>query len=593
MNNLSRPTRSVLSTVAALAALAGSAPLLSAAESKPAEGVTVETGGAATPAKMESPARRDARMAWWREAKFGLFIHWGVYAVPAGKWGDNTSYGEWIMNSAKIPVTDYRGLAARFNPVKYDPQQWVDIAADAGMKYIVITSKHHDGFALFPSAASTWNIADASPYKKDLLAPLVQDAHAKGLKIGFYYSQSQDWMNPGGAKSGFSSGDGWDEAHKGDFDTYLKNVALPQTREILSRYPIDILWWDTPMDMTAERAKPFADLVVQHPKLITNNRLGGNHQGDTATPEQFVPATGYPGDWETCMTLNGHWGYNAADDNWKSSTDLIRKLADICAKGGNFLLNVGPTAEGEFPPACVERLRDIGQWLKVNGESIYGTTRGPFAYLPWGVATRKDQTLYLHVFEWPDNGRLIVPLGNQASTAKLLATGEDLSVRQTNGRLVIDVPSSAPHPAASVVALEITGEPITRPLPTVGALVTATASAPGADPANVIDGTAERRWRAPKEEKSAALDITLKAPATIGAFALDEPDVWPRMKQSFLLEAEVDGQWKSIASGKTDGHGKSGGTTPATAARFRLTMECPAGSPGVAELQLYHSEPTE
>ena len=166
----------------------------------------------------ETPAQRDARMAWWREAKFGLFLHWGIYSVPAGKYGDNTGYGEWIMNSAKIPVAKYREFAAQFNPVKYDPQLWVKTAKDAGMKYIVITSKHHDGFTLYPSDASKWNIADATPYKKDLLGPLVQAAHGEGLKIGFYYSQSQDWNNPGGAKSGFKEGDGWDDAHKGSYD---------------------------------------------------------------------------------------------------------------------------------------------------------------------------------------------------------------------------------------------------------------------------------------------------------------------------------------------------------------------------------------
>ena len=257
------------------------------------------------------------------------------------------------------------------------------------MKYIVITSKHHDGFALYPSEASKWNIAEATPYKKDLLGPLVGAAKAEGLKIGFYYSHSQDWNNPGGAKSGFKEGDGWDDVHKGSYDAYLKNVAVPQTREILTRYPIDIRWWDTPMHITPERASPLAALTKFRPGLITNNRLGGGFGGDTAMPEQFVPVTGYPGDWETCMTLNSHWGYNAYDHNWEFSTDLIRKLADICAKGGNFLLNVDPTAEGEFPPACVEQSHEVGQWLRVNGGAIYGTSRSPFSYLSWGVATRK------------------------------------------------------------------------------------------------------------------------------------------------------------------------------------------------------------
>jgi len=561
-----------------------------ATNSGTSEGVTVEASGSSLEALKETPAQRDARMAWWHEAKFGLFIHWGIYAVPAGKYGDNTGYGEWIMNSAKIPVAKYHEFAEQFNPVKYDPQLWVKTAKDAGMKYIVITSKHHDGFALYPSAASKWNIADATPYKKDLLGPLVNAAKAEGLKIGFYYSQSQDWNNPGGAKSGFNEGDGWDDAHKGSYDEYLKNVAVPQVKEILTRYPIDILWWDTPMHMTAQRAAPIAALTKLRPGLIMNNRLGGGFRGDTATPEQFVPVTGYPGDWETCMTLNGHWGYNAYDQNWKSSTDLIRKLADICAKGGNFLLNVGPTSDGEFPPACVERLQAVGKWLRVNGESIYGTQRGPFPYLAWGVATRKGDMLYLHVFDWPQDGKLRVPLSNKVQSAKLLATGENLAVKNLDGKVVIEVPANAPDAAASVIALRFAGEPVTEPLPTAGAKATASASIPGNGPENAIDGTGEKRWRAPLEAKSAWLELELKQATTIGAFGLDEPDVWPRMKQQFKLEALVDGVWKILAEAKTNGHGIKQTITPVNAQKFRLTLECDKGSPGVAELQLYLAE---
>ena len=561
-----------------------------ATNSGPAEGVAVEASGASLEALQETPAQRDARMAWWHEAKFGLFIHWGIYAVPAGKYGNNTGYGEWIMNSAKIPVAKYHEFAGQFNPVKYDPQLWVKTAKDAGMKYIVITSKHHDGFTLYPSAASKWNIADATPYKKDLLGPLVNAAKAEGLKIGFYYSQSQDWNNPGGAKSGFNEGDGWDDAHKGSYDDYLKNVAVPQVKEILTRYPIDILWWDTPMHMTAQRAAPIAALTKLRPGLIMNNRLGGGFRGDTATPEQFVPVTGYPGDWETCMTLNGHWGYNAYDQNWKSSTDLIRKLADICAKGGNFLLNVGPTSDGEFPPACVERLQAVGKWLRVNGESIYGTQRGPFPYLAWGVATRKNDMLYLHVFDWPQDGKLRVPLSNKVQSAKLLATGENLAVKNLDGKVVIEVPANAPDAAASVIALRFEGEPITEPLPTAGAKATASASIPGNCPENAIDGTGEKRWRAPLEVKSAWLELELKQATTIGAFGLDEPDVWPRMKQKFKLEAFVDGEWKMLAEAKTNGHGIKQTITPVNAQKFRLTLDCVNGSPGVAELQLYLAE---
>ena len=573
-----------------LAATLLKTPAATTTNSAPAEGVAVETSGDKVEAIKETPAERDARMAWWREAKFGLFIHWGVYSVPAGKYGNNTGYGEWIMNSAKIPVATYHEFAAQFNPVKYNPELWAKTAKDAGMKYIVITSKHHDGFTLYPSAASKWNIADATPYKKDLLGPLVNAAKAEGLKIGFYYSQSQDWNNPGGAKSGFKEGEGWDDAHKGSYDEYLKNVAVPQVKEILTRYPIDILWWDTAMFMTPQRAAPLAALTKLRPGLIMNNRLGGGFGGDTATPEQFVPVTGYPGDWETCMTLNGHWGYNAYDQNWKSSTDLIRKLADICAKGGNFLLNVGPTAEGEFPPACIERLQAVGKWLRVNGDAIYGTTSGPFAYLPWGVATRKGGTLYLHVFDWPKDGKLIVPLNNEAKSATLLADGKKISVKHTDGKLMIKVPAAAPDVADSVIALAIQGEPVTEPLPTEGAAVTASASMPGSEPANALDGTGEKRWRAPQDVKSAWLEVELKRATKIGAFGLDEPDVWPRMNQKFTLEAFANGVWQKVADGKTDGHGVKQAITAVTAQKFRLTMECDKGSPGVAEWQMYQAE---
>jgi alpha-L-fucosidase len=553
------------------------------------EGVTVEAE--AGQGARETPAQRDARMAWWREAKFGLFIHWGVYAVPAGKYGDSTNHGEWIMHSGKIPVAEYRKFAGQFNPVKYDAAKWISIAKDAGMRYVVITSKHHDGFALFPSDASAWDIADATPYKQDLLAPLVEAAHREGLKIGFYYSQAQDWNNPGGAKSRFNEGEGWDPAHLGSFDAYLTQVALPQVKELLTRYPIDILWWDTPTWMNAKRTEPFAALLKLRPGLVTNNRLGGGFGGDTATPEQFVPVTGIKGDWETCMTMNRHWGYNAYDQDWKSSADLIRKLADICAKGGNFLLNIGPTAEGEFPPACIERLRDMGRWLRANGEAIYGTQAGPFIHLSWGTATRKGSKLYLHVFEWPADGKLKVPLQNNAKSAALLVTPEKpLAMARESGRLVISVPAAAPDAVNSVVVLELEGEPAAQPLPTVGAQAKASAEQKGSEAMNVFDGTGAKRWRAPAAVKSATLAIELAQPATIAGLGLDEPDVWPRMHQSYTLEvAEGDG-WRKLTEGQTDGHGVVKNLAPVTAQKFRLTMTCAKGAPGVAELQLYRAE---
>jgi alpha-L-fucosidase len=579
-----RLTTTLLAAFAALGALA-LAPALRAQD-----GVTVDTSAPAITAA-ESPAARDARLAWWREAKFGLFIHWGTYSAYAGSYGGKHTYGEWIMHTAKIPVAEYRAHAEKFNPVSYDPVAWVRAAKAAGMRYIVITAKHHEGFALYPSDVTDWDIADATPYKKDLLAPLVAAARAEGIKIGFYYSQAQDWVHVGGAKSRYTEGDGWDAAHKGDFDRYLREIAVPQTRELLTRYQPDIFWWDTPTYMTKERAAPLADLLKLRPGILTNNRLGGGYNGDTHTPEQFVPVTGYPGDWETCMTIGWNWGYNARDTKLKSSTDLVRKLIDITAKGGNFLLNVSPTAEGLIPQGQLDRLAEVGAWLSKHSDAIYGTNAGPFNALSWGRATRRGERLYLHVTDWPADGKLRVPLLSRATSAHLLQNpGAKLALNAEPTRLVIDVPAAAPDPVATVIVLDLAAPPVVPPLVSRAATVTATAEDPAAPAAFANDGTGAKRWRAPADVKTASIVFALPAPAAVTGFGADEPDVWPRMKQSYVLAAEIDGTWRELAAGKTDGHGVTGRFAPVTATRFRMTMTCEKGAPGLAEFQLYQPE---
>jgi alpha-L-fucosidase len=413
----------------------------------------------------ETPAERDARMKWWREARFGMFIHWGVYSVPAGTYKEKRigGIGEWIMHNAKIPVAEYRAFAQSFNPVKYDPDAWVRLAKEAGMKYMVITSKHHDGFALFDSKASDWNVVKATPYAKDLLKPLSEACQKHGIRLGFYYSQAQDWNNPGGA----SFAKHWDPAQDGDMTEYIKNVAVPQVREILTNYgPIAVLWWDTPKDMTQSRADLLRPLLKLQPGIITNNRLGV-YKGDTETPEQFIPPTGYPGrDWETCMTMNDTWGYKSYDDHWKPVATLIRNLVDIASKGGNYLLNVGPTAEGLIPQPSVERLQEVGTWMKVNGEAIYATSASCFRKLPWGRCTVKKggdaTTLFLHVFDWPADGKLLVPgLRNRAEKAWLLADAGKAALAVASGPegVVVTLPGAAPDPVCSVVVLTIAGAP--------------------------------------------------------------------------------------------------------------------------------------
>ncbi|MCX7006498.1 MAG: alpha-L-fucosidase, partial [Kiritimatiellaeota bacterium] len=354
--------------------------LLGACLGAAALGVARAAESAAQPE--ETKEQRDARMAWWREAKFGMFIHWGVYSVPAGTYDGKqiAGIGEWIMNRGKIPVARYAEYAKQFNPVKFNAEEWVKIAKGAGMKYMVITSKHHDGFAMFHSKASSYNIFDATPFKRDPLAELAEACRKEGIKLGFYYSQNQDWHHPGGD----ASGGHWDKAQDGDYTKYIDGIAVPQVKEILSNYgefPA-ILWWDTSGKISTENAAKLNAVVkTLKPNIITNNRLGGGFKGDTETPEQYIPAGGFKDrDFETCMTMNGTWGFKSYDDNWKSTETLINNLCDIASKGGNYLLNVGPTSEGLIPVPSVERLAQVGEWMRVNGEAIYGSHPSAFGY---------------------------------------------------------------------------------------------------------------------------------------------------------------------------------------------------------------------
>ncbi|WP_187143095.1 alpha-L-fucosidase [Terriglobus albidus] len=432
----------------------------------------------------ETPAQHDARMAWWREARFGMFIHWGLYAVPAGEWhGQRTTHiGEWIMNDLSIPVADYKQFATNFNPTGFSAHDIVALAKDAGMKYIVITSKHHDGFAMFDSKTDPFNIVAATPFKKDPLRELAEECHKAGIRLGFYYSQAQDWTAPGGAaavRGTHNKETGhWDPAQDGSFDDYLKTKAIPQIKELLSNYKTapDIIWFDTPTSrMTPERAAEVVKVLNQYPKLIWNNRLGGGYKGDTETPEQYIPAQGYPGrDWESCMTINDTWGYKSFDTNFKSTETLLRNLIDITSKGGNYLLNIGPDAQGKVPEPEVERLHAMGKWLAVNGEAVYGAKAtlfgaeaGSFApaegnakpkFVPaweWRSTTKANR-IYIHLFAWPKGSFHVEKVPRTITKAYLLADSSHKALKftQRDGVLDVSLPEKALDPIATVLVLE-------------------------------------------------------------------------------------------------------------------------------------------
>ena len=433
----------------------------------------------------ETPAQRDARMQWWREARFGMFIHWGLYSIPAGSWDGKQipGIGEWIMNTASIPVADYKALAPQFDPTGFSAHDIVALAKSAGMKYIVITAKHHDGFAMFDSKANSFNIVAATPFKRDPIRELAEECRKQGIKLGFYYSQDQDWTAPGGAALKRDDHQPptyhWDKAQDGSFDTYLQTKAIPQLKELLNNYgdfPA-VLWFDTPtVDMTPARAAEIVALLNQHPKLIWNNRLGGTYQGDTETPEQYIPAQGYPGrDWESCMTINDTWGYKSDDTNFKSTETLLRNLIDIASKGGNYLLNIGPDSKGVVPAPEVERLHQIGQWLAVNGEAIYGTQPtlfGPEAgsFSPtekdkqgkpkfiasWNWrSTTKPGKIYIEIFTWPSEEFHLDKLPRKVTSAYLLAdpAHKHLKMKQTADSLDVKLPAKALDPIATVLVL--------------------------------------------------------------------------------------------------------------------------------------------
>ncbi|MDW8320449.1 MAG: alpha-L-fucosidase [Armatimonadota bacterium] len=418
----------------------------------------------------ESPEDFEKRTRWWREAKFGMFIHWGIYAVPADATDlhGRKTIAEWYLSNKQMQVRDYEKFAAQFNPMQFNAREWVRIAKEAGRKYIVITSKHHDGFCMFDTKLTDYNIVKATPFRRDPMKELAEECRKQGIKLCFYYS-IMDWHHPD-----YLPRRPWElqvrPPQGADLNRYI-GYMKGQLRELMTNYgAIGVLWFDGGWEHNAQQlrsAEVNAFVRSLQPQILINDR---NHlPEDFSTPEQTIPPDALPGGrlWETCMTINDTWGYARNDDNWKSAEELIRKLCDIAHKGGNFLLNVGPTAEGTFPQPIVERLQRIGQWMKVNGRSIYGSTASPFRKLPFdGRCTAKGTTLYLHVFTWPEGDLRLDGLETKVLEARALLGNEKLRVRTERVQgdeaeytaVYISRPRRLDH-AATVVELRLAGKP--------------------------------------------------------------------------------------------------------------------------------------
>lgn len=422
-----------------------------------AAALAVRGVNAADPPYKPSPANLKAR-DWFQDARFGLFIHWGVYSV-LGK-------GEWVMNNDKMTIEQYRALPPRFNPVKFDAAEWVALAKAAGQKYITITSKHHDGFAMWATKQSKWNIVDGTPYAKDVLKPLADECRRQDVKLFFYHSHL-DWTHPDyfpRGRTGLASG----RPQSGDFNRYLDFMDA-QLAELLTGYgDIAGIWFDGIWDKKDAdwRLRRTYDMIHKHQPhaLVGNNHHLAPFEGeDFQMFEKDLPGqntTGFSGEskvgnlpLETCETINGAWGYNETDKRFKSTKQLIHYMAKAAGMNANFLLNIGPKPDGTIQPEFVSRLKEMGAWLNRNGDSIYGTRGGPITPRPWGVTTRKGNKVYAHILDWPDPALVIPRLKSSVKSAKLLATGQPVGVKDVDQGLLLQIPQAGRDDLDTVVEL--------------------------------------------------------------------------------------------------------------------------------------------
>jgi len=566
-------------------------------------------------AAAESQSEHDARMQWFREAKLGMFIHWGLYSQPAGEWRGQTVTGgaEWIQKYLDIPSSQYSKLAGTWTPTNYDARGWVRLMKAAGVKYVCVTTKHHDGFCLWPTKQNEdWNVR-VTPGGQDLIKPLADACRAEDLTFCIYHSVL-DWHH-----ADWPGRPAFNDYAKGTPDKErFRDYLYGQLKELFSNYgPIGMVWFDGTWDRkvwTSEDGKALEDYTRSLlPSVIINNRSGylpPQHKldfkaantygytfaGDYISPEGEVPPTGLPGiDWETCQTMQlpNNWGYNRLV-GFRSFKDLLQQLADVTSKGGNLLLNIGPNADGQILPQARRCLEMFADWMAVNGESIHGTTASPFERLPFdGRCTQRPGKLYLHVFSWPHDGKLVVPVKNKISQASLLADAAHMPLpfKQTNRGGEITLPAGAPDPVDSVVIVEIEGSPDVIPAPgnlALGKPVEVSSFWPGRESelskSHITDGKPDTTWAAEEKARTAIVTVDLQAEHEVSEAMLS--DVPYARTESFEFEAQVNGEWKRLVGGGKIGKELRLTFPPVTARLFRLTISKASDTPTLAEFQI-------
>src|ERR1700730_8169262 len=424
----------------------------------------------------ESRQEKDERMKWWRDATFGMFIHWGVYSVPGGiyKGKPVDGIGEWIMETGKIPIPEYEEFARQFNPEKFNAEEWVSIAKGAGVKYIVITSKHHDGFCMWDSKVTNYDIMDFSPFKRDILKELSVACKKAGIHICFYHS-IMDWHQPDAKSKNYPHQD----TEHPDFNKYREQYLKPQLAELIKNYDPDLLWFDGEWipEWTEEQGKDLYNYLRNlKPSLIINNRIGKGRSGmqgmnkykdavgDFGTPEQEILKGTSDSDWESCMTMNDTWRFKKNDSNWKSPMRLIHNLIDVAAKGGNYLLNIGPTSEGLIPQPSVDRLKEMGKWLAINGEAIYAT-KSMEQYKEGDnlefTSSKDGKFIYAMVTKQTDEVSISTVSPDKGSKIYMLGVERLLTWRKTGNAIVVKLPNQLPCEYAWV--LKIRGKRIAGP----------------------------------------------------------------------------------------------------------------------------------